>query len=186
MTSNRTSSVFGQSVTLTARVTPLAATGTVQFRLDGADIGAPVALDATGRATFVTNVLTVGTHTVSARYGGSTNYLPRVSANLTLTVGKAASATVVTSSGSPAAPGTTVVFTATVTAVPPGAGTPSGTVQFRIDGVNVGAPAALNASGQAAYATSTISLGRHTVSAVYIGDGNFNTSTSSGINQRIR
>jgi hypothetical protein len=30
--------------------------------------------------------------------------------------------------------------------VAPGAGTPAGTVQFRVDGVAVGAPAALNSS----------------------------------------
>ena len=62
----------------------------------------------------------------------------------------------------------------------------SGTVQFRVGGVNSGPALSLNPSGQAAYATSTLSVGRHTVSAVYAGDGNFNTSTSANITQRIR
>jgi hypothetical protein len=79
-----------------------------------------------------------------------------------------------------------VVFTATVTAVAPGTGTPAGTIQFRIDGVNTGSPAALNPSGQAAYATSTLPVGRHTVSALYTGDTGFNTSTSTTITQRVR
>ena len=65
-------------------------------------------------------------------------------------------------------------------------GTPTGTVQFRIDGVTVGAPVGLNASGQATYTTSSIPVGRHTLSAVYSGDSHFNTSTSGNITQRIR
>ena len=183
---NHNPALFGQTVTFTARVTPAAASGTVQFTLDGADIGGPVALDATGRARLVMSSLSVGAHTVSAAYAGSVNYRASTSASLTQTVNKAASRTVVTTSGSPAAQGTTVVFTATLAAVLPGAGVPSGTVQFRLDGVAVGAPAALNASGQAAFATSSLPIGRHTVAAAYTGDGNFNTSTSGNITQRIR
>ena len=79
-----------------------------------------------------------------------------------------------------------VVFTATVTAVAPGTGTPAGTVQFRIDGANVGAPTTLNSSGQAAYPISTLAIGAHTVTAVYGGDTGYNASTSAAITQRIR
>lgn len=186
VTSNRNPSVSGQTVTFTARVTPLSAGGTVQFRLDGADVGGPVATTATGRARLVINTLAVASHPVSAVYSGNVNYLPSTSATLTQMVNKAASRTVVRSSGNPANRGTTVVFTATVTAVAPGTGTPAGTVQFRIDGVDVGSPAALNVSGQAAYATSALTVGSHTVSAFYSGDGALNTSTSALITQRIR
>ena len=186
VTSSVNPSVFGQTVTLTARVTPLAATGTVQFTLDGAAVGGPVTLGATGRATLVTNVLSVGSHTVSAVYSGNVNYLASSSPNLTQTVNKANSRTVVTTSGTPATAGTTVVFTATVTARAPGSGIPAGTVQFRIDGVNRGAAVSLNPSGRAVFATSTLAAGRHTVSAVYAGNGSVNTSTSANITQRIR
>ena len=188
VSSNRNPSVSGQTVTFTARVTPAAAAtgGTVTFTVDGAGIGGPVALDATGRATLVMNTLTVGTHTVSAAYAGTLNYRPSASANLTQTVNKANSRTVVTTSGSPAPRGTTVVFTAAVTAVAPGAGSATGAVQFRVDGVNVvGGLVQLNNSGQAAFATSTLTPGRHTVSAVYAGNGSFNASTSANITQRI-
>jgi FtsP/CotA-like multicopper oxidase with cupredoxin domain len=186
LTSNRNPSVSGQTVTFTARVTPAAATGTVLFRLDGATVGGPVTLDATGRATLVTSTLVVGSHTVSVAYSGNVNYLLSFSANLTHTVNKATSRTVVLSSGSPATRGATVVFTATVTARAPGAGIPAGTVQFRVDGVNSGPALTLNPSGQAAYATSTLPVGRHTVSAVYAGNVSFLTSTSATIAQRIR
>jgi hypothetical protein len=186
LTSNRNLSVSGQSITFTARVTPVAATGTVTFTVDGTPVAGPVTLDATGRARLVISSLAVGGHTVSANYNGSANHLPSATGTVTVTVFKATSRTVVTTSGSPAPQGTTVVFTATVVAVAPGAGTATGTVQFRIDGFDVGAPVALNSSGQAAYATSTMPVGSHTVAAVYAGDGNFNPSTSANITQRIR
>jgi hypothetical protein len=185
LTSNWNPSVSGQSVTLTARVTPAGATGTVLFRLDGLSAGA-VTLDATGRATLVTNLLTVGSHTVSDAYSGSVNYLLIFRANLTQRVNAATSRTVVLSSSSRATRGRTVVLTATVTARAPGSAIPTGRAQFRIDGVNSGAASSLNPSGQAAYATSTLTVGRHTLSAVYAGNVNFLTSTSANITQRIR
>ena len=183
LTSNATPSVFGQSVTFTARVTPAAATGTVTFKIDGTTSN-PVTLDGTGRATLVTTTLGVGTHTVSATYPGSVNYMPSTSA-ITQTVNKASSNTLVTSSGSPVTRGTNVTFTATASAAAPGAGTPTGTVQFLVDGKNVGAPTALTPIGRATYSTSTLTAGTHLVSAVYSGDGNFNTVTSTNITQRI-
>ena len=186
VTSNRNPSVSGQNVTFTARVSPAASTGTVLFRLDGNSVGGAVTLDATGRATLVTNLMTVGSHTVSVAYSGNVNYLFSSSANLTQTVSKATSRTAVRSSSSTVTRGLNVVFTATVTARAPGAGIPTGTVQFGIDGVSSGPALSLNSSGQAAYAISTLSVGRHTISAVYTGSGNFNTSTSGNITQRIR
>jgi hypothetical protein len=186
VTSNRNTSVSGQTVTFTARVTPIAATGSVTFSIDGVAVGGPVALDATNRATLVLSSLAVGTHTIRVDYSGSVNYAPSPLATVTHTVNKAASRTVVTSNGSPAAAGTTVVLTATVTVTAPGTGTATGTVQFRVDGVDVGTPVNLNPGGQAAYSTSTLAVGQHTVSAVYVGDGNFNASTSGNIAQQNR
>jgi hypothetical protein len=185
VTSNRNPSVFGQTVTFTARVTPVAAGGTVTIVVDGVANG-PFALDATGRATLPTSLLSVGTHAVTAYYDGSANYNTSNSAILTQTVNKAASRTAVTTSGSPADVGTTVVFTATVTPVAPGSGSPTGTVQFSVDGNPFGGPVALTATGQAVVATDALPVGRHTVVAVYSGDGNFNTSTSPSTTQRIR
>jgi CSLREA domain-containing protein len=71
-----------QSVTFTATVTstgPL--TGTVQFKIDGANSGNPVNL-SNGVATLTTAALTAGTHSVSADYSGDANFLPS-SATLT-------------------------------------------------------------------------------------------------------
>ncbi len=184
--SNANPSVFGQSVTLTARVTPAAAgpTGTIRFTVDGVQ-GGPLTPDATGRATLVVSTLGVGPHIVSAAFSGSVNYAAGTSAPFSQTVNMSSTRTVVTTSATPVARGTTVTFTATVTPRGQGAGTRTGAVVFYVDGTPR-STATLNSGGQATYATNTLAVGLHTVTAVYTGDGNFNGSTSNTINQRIR
>ncbi len=184
--SNRNPSVTGQNVTFTARVAPAAAGGTVQFRLDGADIGGPVVLDATGRATYTSSTLAVGSHQLQTVYGGTVNYLASSSTVLTQLVNAASTRTRVTSNGSPSTLGASVVFTATVSAAAQGTGIPGGMVQFQIDGVDVGNPRALNSSGQAALSTTALTVGRHTVTAAYAGSAEFTASASRAITQRVR
>src|SRR5205814_6461665 len=62
-------------------------------------------------------------------------------------------------------------------------GTPTGTVTFK-DGAT---PLATNtlSSGQATFTTSSLSVASHTISAVYNGDSNFNTSTSPNLTQTV-
>jgi hypothetical protein len=95
-----------------------------------------------------------------------------------LTVIQAGSALAVASSANPALPATAVTFTATATAVPPGAGVPSGFVQFRADGSALGSPAALS-GGAASLTISSLSHGSHTVTAEYAGDANFLGATNA-------
>jgi uncharacterized repeat protein (TIGR01451 family) len=93
-----------------------------------------------------------------------------------LTINKAATTTTVTSSVNPSFIGQNVTFTATVSS---SAGTPTGSVQFKVDGSNAGAPVALNASGVATYSTASLTLGTHTIAADYLGDSNFAPSTGA-------
>jgi hypothetical protein len=60
--------------------------------------------------------------------------------------------------------------------VAPGTGTPTGTVTFW-DGAYTLRTVDLNGTAQAAYTISTLSVGSHSISAIYSGDGNFNAST---------
>ena len=68
----------GQSVSFTATVTsgtnssynPKAATGTVQFNVDGSAFGSPVTLTSGSATSGSTTTLSVGTHTVTAVYSG--------------------------------------------------------------------------------------------------------------------
>jgi Bacterial Ig-like domain (group 3) len=96
----------------------------------------------------------------------------------------ASASTVVTSSSLTAALGANVTFTATVTPALANGPAPTGTVQFVIDGSNVGSAVAI-ASGTATYSTSTLSLGAHAVLAIYSGDTNYSTSTSAAITETI-
>jgi len=169
-------SVFGQPVTLTATVTPNDNGGSVKF-LDGASpipgCSAQPLSGASHQATCVTGALSVGNHTVTAVYSGDANYLGSTSAGVLYTVNKAMTTT--TLSATPAGSSTfgqAVTFTALVAPVPPGAGLPTGTVAFTVDGGAVGS-AVLSGTAHASIATSSLAAGTHTIGATYSGDGNF-------------
>ena len=85
LTSNLNPSAFGQSVTLTATVTGGSPTGAVTFTVDG---GNPTTLTLSGgKASFSTSSLSVGSHTVTAVYGGDMGSAGSTSGSLTQTVG---------------------------------------------------------------------------------------------------
>ena len=67
-------STYGQTVTFTSTVTPSPTGGTVQFYDNGNPLGSPVAVSS-GAASISTNGLSVGSHTITATYGGATLYL---------------------------------------------------------------------------------------------------------------
>ena len=83
-------------------------------------------------------------------------------------------ATTLTSSANPSNHGQSVTFTATINPVPDG-----GTVQFQDNGVNINPQINIDSSGQAICTTSTLSIGTHTITAVYTGDTNFASSTGT-------
>ncbi|HTT33968.1 MAG TPA: Ig-like domain repeat protein [Methylomirabilota bacterium] len=96
--------------------------------------------------------------------------------------GKASTSTALTSSANPSSSGQNVTFTATVSSASPG--TPTGTVTF-LDGATSLGTSTLNASAQATFSTSSLSLGSHSITAQYGGDANFSSSTSSALAQVV-
>jgi len=181
-------SVFGQPVTFTATVTansPGAGTptGTVTFK-DGSSALGTGTLNGSGQATFTTSTLAVGSHSITASYGGDANFSGSTSSTLTQTVRKAGTTTLVSSSANPSVSGQAVTFTATVTAKSPGAGTPSGTVTFK-DGSSTLGTGTLDSSGQATFVTSTLAVGSHSITASYGGDASFKGSTSPKFTQTV-
>jgi hypothetical protein len=75
--------------------------------------------------------------------------------------------------------GDSLTFTAAVAANSSGQSTPTGTVQFRIDGIDFG-PAVVLVHGVATSdPITTLGAGQHTISAVYSGDPNFKSNTVS-------
>jgi hypothetical protein len=76
--------------------------------------------------------------------------------------------------------GQSTTFTATVAPIS-GTGTPSGSVLFSVDGQQpIAVPLqVINGQDQASFTTSSLSLGQHTVSAVYGGDSSYIPSSST-------
>jgi hypothetical protein len=138
---------------------------------------------AGGKGTFATSTLSVGTHVISVVYSGDTNFTGSTSGNLSQTVNQDGTSTTVVSSANPSGSGQNVTFTATVTASAPGSGTPTGTATFK-DGATTLATVALS-GGQAAFSTSTLSLGTHPITVSYSGDVNFTASTSGTLTQTV-
>ncbi len=98
----------------------------------------------------------------------------------TLTEVKATTTTTVVSSGT-STYGDTVTLTATVT----NGYAPTGTVQFKDNGTDIGSAVALNGSFQAVLMYSGLTAGSHTITAVYAGDGINAGSTSAGLPQTV-
>jgi len=179
LASSANPSVFGQSVILTATVSSAAGTptGTVTFQ-DAATTLGTASLNAAGQATCMVSSLAVGSHGITAIYGGGAGFSGSTSASLAQTVNRASTLTQVSA---PAVSGTdqSISFTATVSAAAPGSGTPSGTVQFQIDAVDFGAPVALANGVAQSTATSSLSRGVHTITAAYSPDAGFSSSSGS-------
>ena len=169
-------SMFAQSITLTATVSPAAATGTVTFK-DGANTLGTGAL-AGGTATFSTAALAMAAHSITAVYGGDSNDATSTSAVLTQTVNQATSTTTLMSSLNPSVFAQNVTFTATVS---PAAAT--GTVTFK-DGANTLGMGAAN-GGTATLSTAGLTAGQHSITAAYGGDANNAASVSAALNQQV-
>ena len=175
-------SVFGGPVSCTATVVGTSNPSTppdhVTFKLDGSDMGVLLLLDGSGHATVSMPALSVGSHSVQALYQGGVNYSAS-SGTVTQVVNKASTTTTVGSSANPASSGQSVTFTATVAPVAPGAGNPTGTIQFAVDGIAQGGPVSLSGTAQAVFTTSTLTVGAHSITATYSGSANFATSSGS-------
>jgi hypothetical protein len=78
-----------------------------------------------------------------------------------------------------------VTFTTAVTAQSPGSGTPTGTVQYAVDGQPLGDPVALVGGIATSAAVTGLAPGSHTVTAAYSGDGGFASSSSTPLNQTV-
>ncbi|HKM55189.1 MAG TPA: Ig-like domain repeat protein, partial [Isosphaeraceae bacterium] len=185
LASSSASSVYGQSVTLTADVraantsdgTP---SGVVAF-LDtttGANLGS--ASVTNGVATLITSALAVGSHIITADYEGNSSFAFSLS-TLTQTVQQDSTTTSVTLSASTASFGQAVTFTAKIAANAPGSGTPSGTFDFydTTTSTDLTPGGVALSSGTATFSTTSLAVGSHTIKASYSGDTNFIASSAS-------
>ena len=184
-------SMFNQSVTFTAMVSPApivisrdtaptaVPTGSVAFRDGTTTLGtAPL---TNGSATFTTSALSTGTHSMVGAYSGDSNFVNSLSATLAQVVNKDSSNTSIASSSNPAQWGATVTFTATVTT--PTGTVPTGTMTF-MDGTTTLGTSALS-GGTTTLVTNNLAVGVHSITAVYGGDANTVGSTSLALTQMV-
>ena len=168
----------GSSVTLSAEIKAKGAcAGTVQFTIDGKDVGSAVAVTS-NVAEEQFSAPAAGTHQVSAVYSGSLSTasqagcLPSTSAPSTLSVLYPTS-TQATPTPSSASVGETITITATVTSTI----TCTGTVQFEIDGRPIGSPVPVT-EGKAQTTIPAPVAGQHPITATY--SGTPSTATQAG------
>src|SRR5207249_296790 len=186
LTSTPNPSNFGQTVTLSATVSPVAPatgvpTGTVTFR-DGATALATVTL-VNGSASLTASTLTSGSHFRSAVYSGSANFAASTSPVVTQVVNVGNSTTSLTSTPNPSNVGQAVTLSATVSPVAPATGVPTGTVTFRDGATSLGVVTLVN--GSASLTVSTLTAGSHPLTAVYSGSATLAPSTSAVVTQIV-
>jgi uncharacterized protein (TIGR03437 family) len=167
---------YGQTLTLTASVTPSTATGTVTFKDVLITVG--TANLTGGTATVTTSILAAGQHSLTAVYNGDAYNSPGTSAVVTQTINRAPTTTSLTSSPNPSAPGQSVTLTATVT--PLGA---AGVVTFKDGSTTLGTGTL--SGGTATLAVNTLTAGTHALTAAYGGNTNYDVSTSAVRNQMV-
>ena len=151
------------TVNLTTTVTPAGFTGTM-------------AVNQVSGAVTISNAAPAGVnYTVTVK--ATDNCTAFTTRAFSFSILKYEAPPVLTSSPNPSFYGQTVTFRAVITP-PPGAPMPTGAVQFKDNGVNLGARVPL-VNGIASLATSSLSLGSHQITAAYSGDSSYNPSSST-------
>jgi hypothetical protein len=183
VTSSVNPSSYGQPVILTAAVQPSfggAATGSVSF-FDGA-ISLGSVTPTNNSAVLSVSNLSLGAHSITARYQGDANTNGSSSAAVAQTVNAAATTTTVTSSLNPSTYGTNVTLSASIKAA---FGTaPSGQISF-FDGTTL--LGTINtATAPPQIGITYLTAGTHSITAQFTtSNTNFAGSTSAAFTQTV-
>lgn len=165
--------VYGQAVTFSGGITPGTATGAVTFLDNATTIGT----SAAPSPSTSTSSLSVGSHPISFSYAGDANHFSSSSNVITHVVNKADTSIALVGPSGAVDFGSNVPISATVSAVAPGAGTPTGTLTI-YDGSALLATGTLT-GGATSFSVPDLLPGAHSLTAVYSGDGNFNASSTT-------
>jgi sugar lactone lactonase YvrE len=169
------------SVTVTSTSSP-APTGTVQFKVDGANYGGPVTVSSGGASTSVTG-LTQTSHTLSATYSGDSNYAPGGPVSVTINVTAVAAFTPqvsLTPLLRAAASCQSSAYWATVTTP---SGIPTGSVQL-LNGNTVLTTNRLG-NGRALLIVPSLPPGKYSFTARYSGDSQNQPAVSTPLRQYV-
>ena len=181
-------SAVGSNVTITATVqaggaTAVGAGGTIIFK----DNSTPLRTNAVsgGVASFTTSALAYGSHLMTVEYSGDSLYQASTSTPLAqIVTTPSPTTTVLGAFPNPSVEGSDVTFTATVQSGGAAATSAGGTMVFK-DG---GTPLSTNTvfGGMAAFDTSALPLGSHSMRAEYSGDVVNLPSISAPLSQLVQ
>ena len=180
-------STAGATLALTATLTSNGATptGSVTFMDGSTTLGfAPLNSQGVAILSAAGHFWTVGNHSLTAVYAGDSNNTGSTSSTRVQIVNTATTTTTLISSLTPAGLGANITFTASVTG---NGGGPTGTVQF-LDGTNPLGTVTLSATNPAtaSFSTTNLSVGTHSITAVYSGDALDGRSTSTPFTETIQ
>jgi hypothetical protein len=182
-----TAITYGASASFTATVSGPGTlpTGSIAFNEGLTTLCTGTLASVGGVATASCNAagLTAGSHSVVASYSGDASYNTSSASAATQTVNKANTSATVLGSPSPSSATELVTFTANVNSA--AAGTIGGSVDFYDGATKLNAVSVPLAAGSAAYSTAALSVGGHSITAHYLGDSNYNLSTSSAATQNV-
>jgi len=165
-------STYGALITLVASLSTGVPNGEIVIFLDGAStIG--TARSFNGTATLRLSTLALGSHSITVNYPGDSNYGASVSSPLSQTVNQIPTTTGIKSLPNPTSYGSSVTFTAWLRPIVPD----GETVSFSDGAVSIGS--GTTSGGLATVTTSTLLPGSHNITASYIGDTNYSSSSSS-------
>ena len=176
-------STSGQSVALTATVSPTSGTanpdGSVSFILNGTPLGTSVVSTSNGisSATMLLTTLPLGSDSVTASYSGSPDFLASSSSGAaSVTVSKASTTLGLLAAADTSTAGEPTTLTATV--FPATGSGETGTVTFFENGVRIGTSPVTN--GQATLPVFDALGADSALTADYSGDPNFAGSATPG------
>ncbi len=144
-----------------------------------ASLTTPPSLTTTATATSP-----VGIYPISVAGGSSGDYTI-TDVPGTLTVLQASTGASLSESVGSSVVGQGVAFSVQVTPVSPGAGAPTGTVTFSVDGSPVATAPVDPATGRASFTTASLGRGTHTIAATYSGDADFVSSQSGSAQETV-
>ncbi len=167
----------GETVSLSASVSPNPASGSVEFFVDGDSVGS-ASVDGSGVAAVDTSFDPAGTYEVTAVYSGAEGFAGSSATPVSIEVSDVdppepteASVTFLNSSASTLTVGDSATLVASVIS-PEMVGVPTGSVEF-FDGAGSLGTAALDETGTAYLGYDADDVGGHVLSAAYLGDDTF-------------
>ena len=169
----------GEPIVLSAQVrrqdAGIPAQGEMTFLVDGAIACPPTTVVGATANCNLPSTLAPGPHAIRAQFTGAPGY-DDSHGTLTQQIVPAATRTVVSAQPDPSPYGVAVRLRAIVGVVAPGTGTPSGTVQFLVDGTALGAPVAVDAGVATSSAIPDLPIGSHAIEADFAPSGPYSPS----------